>query len=99
VTDIVFLRKRAPGAPASHVDPEWLGIAPLSIDGTEVVVNRYFLNHPEMVLGTWGRKDTLYGEGYRVTSNGDLAGQLREAVGRLPEFAPSQATPAQEGPA
>ena len=41
-------------------------------------INRYFLNHPEMVLGTWSRKDTLYGgEGYSVTGNGDLAGQLK----------------------
>ena len=28
---------------------------------SEVPVNRYFLNHPEMVLGDWSRKDTLYG--------------------------------------
>ena len=31
-----------------------------------------------MVLGTWSRKDTLYGgEGYSVTGNGDLAEQLQ----------------------
>ena len=59
VTDIVFLRKRAPGEPAHHADPDWLGVAPLAIDGADVPVNRYFLNHPEMVLGTWSRKDTL----------------------------------------
>ncbi len=87
ITDIVFLRKRAPGEPAHHADPEWLGIAPLPIDGTEVPVNRYFLNYPEMVLGTWSRKDTLYGEGYSVTANGDLAAQLEAAIGRLPQFA------------
>src|SRR5262249_5371038 len=70
VTDIVFLRKRAPGEPANHVDPEWLGIAPLSIDGTEVGINNYFHHHPEMVLGNWSSKDTLYGgEGYSVTNN------------------------------
>ena len=51
VTDIVFLRKRDRGDPAHHVDPDWLGIAPLEIDGAEVSVNRYFLSHPEMVLG------------------------------------------------
>ena len=85
VTDIVFLRKRAPGEPARHADPDWLGVAPLAIEGAEVPINRYFLNHPEMVLGTWSRKDTLYGgEGYSVTGNGDLAGQLKEAIGRLP---------------
>lgn len=46
VTDIVFLRKRDRSEPARHVDPDWLGIAPLEIDGAEVAVNRYFRNHP-----------------------------------------------------
>jgi N12 class adenine-specific DNA methylase len=106
VTDIVFLRKRPPGVAANHVDNEWLGVAPMEIplrqgsggqvDGAEVPVNKYFLNHPEMVLGAWSRKDTLYGEGYSVLSTGDLAGQLRQAVGRLPEFAPFQASTQQE---
>lgn len=95
VTDIVFLRKRDRGEPAHHVDPDWLAVAPLEIDGAEVSVNRYFLNHPEMVLGNWSRKDTLYGgEGYSLTSNGELNSQLKEAIGRLPEFAPIQ--PSQE---
>jgi N12 class adenine-specific DNA methylase len=92
VTDIVFLRKRAPGEPAHHADPDWLGVAPLAIDGAEVPVNRYFLNHPEMVLGHWSRKDTLYGEGYSVSSNGDLADKLREAVSCLPRFELIEAT-------
>ena len=52
-----------------------------------------------MVLGTWTRKDTLYGEGYSVVGNGDLAGQLKEAIHRLPEFAPLTASPAEEPPA
>ena len=100
VTDIIFLRKRNRGDPACHVDPDWLGIAPLEIDGAEVPVNRYFLNHPEMVLGNWTRKDTLYGgEGYSVTSNGDLSAQLTEAIHRLPEYAPLQASPIEKQPA
>jgi hypothetical protein len=87
VTDIIFLRKRAPGEPARHVDPDWLGIAPLAIDGAEVPVNRYFLNHPEMVLGNWSRKDTLYGgEGFSVESNGDLKRKLDQALAQLPRF-------------
>lgn len=85
VTDIVFLRKRAPGQAANHADPEWLHTMPIDIDGATVPVNRYFKNHPEMVLGNWSRKETLYGEGYSVISNGELAGQLWDAVGRLPE--------------
>jgi N12 class adenine-specific DNA methylase len=84
VTDIVFLRKRSLDEPPSHADPDWLKAEPTEIDGATVPINRYFVNHPEMVLGTWSRKDTLYGEGYSVTSNGDLVEQLRAAVGRLP---------------
>ena len=91
VTDIVFLRKRDRGETAHHVDPDWLGVAPLEIDGAEVPVNRYFLNHPEMVLGNWSRKDTLYGgEGLSVVSNGDLKSQLAEALEQLPQFDPIQ---------
>ncbi len=86
VTDIVFLRKRSAGEPANHADPDWLSVGTLSIDGTEVAVNRYFLNHPEMVLGHWSRKGTLYGgEGFSVAGTGNLAEQLKEAVQRLPE--------------
>ena len=87
VTDIVFLRKRAPGVPANHVDNEWLGVAPLAIEGMDIPINRYFLNHPEMVLGNLTRKDTLYGgQGYSVTGSGDLAAKLKEAVEHLPRF-------------
>ena len=56
VTDIVFLRKRGPGEPAGHVDPSWLEVSPLAIEGVEVPINRYFLTHPEMVLGPWSRR-------------------------------------------
>lgn len=96
VTDIIFMRKRSLDGPPSHADPEWLGVAPLAIEGVEVAINRYFLNHPEMVLGIWTRKDTLYGEGYSVTSNGDLAEQLKAAIQRLPEYAPLESGPVQE---
>ena len=65
-----------PYSPSSHADPQWLRVAPLAIEGVEVAINRYFYNHPEMVLGRWTRKDTLYGEGYSVTGNGDLAAPL-----------------------
>jgi hypothetical protein len=100
VTDIIFLRKRWPGAQPNHADPEWLGVSPLAIDGAEVPVNRYFLNHPEMVLGNWSCKDTLYGgEGYSLTSNGDLAHQLKQAIEQLPEFDPIVPSKAEEPPA
>ncbi len=93
VTDIVFFRKRPSGEPAQHVDDNWLSLAPINFEGTEVPVNRYFVNHPEMVLGTWSRKNTLYGgDGLSVESNGDLAGQLHQTIERLPTFAKLQSS-------
>ena len=86
VTDIVFLRKRRPGEPARHADPDWLGVALLEIDGAALPVSRYFLKHPEMVLGTWSRRGTLYGEGYSVAGGSDLGEKLKTAVSRLPEL-------------
>lgn len=92
VTDILFLRKRGCDQPAQHADPDWLSLGALSVEGVDVAVNRYFLNHPEMVLGDWSRENTLYGgEGFSVRSNGELAAQLSAAVDRLPQFAPSSA--------
>ena len=55
VTDILCLRKRAAGEASTHVDPAWLETAPLTIDGVVIPVNRYVLQHPAMVLGTWSR--------------------------------------------
>ena len=81
VTDIVFLRKRPPGQAAGHADPAWLEVGTLRLEGVDVAINRYFLGHPEMVLGVWSRKDRLYGgeDGYSVTSK---RGALRAAPGR-----------------
>ena len=91
VTDIVFMRKRAPGESARHEEAEWHRSMPFEIEGVEIPINRYFVRHPEMVLGTWSRKNTLYGhEGYSVTGNGDLSRQLKEAVQRLHKFIPGQ---------
>ncbi len=84
VTDILLLRKRAAGEPARHADPDWLATGPLAIDGTNLPINQYFLNHPEQVLGTWSRQDRLYDATFSVIANGDLAEQLRQAIERLP---------------
>ena len=62
-----------------------------TVAGAKVTVNRFFLNRPEMVLGSWSRKDTLYGEGYSVTSTGDLAQQLRAAVAFVEKHNPVEA--------
>ena len=86
VTDILCLSKRAADEATRHADPAWLDTAPLTIEGVDVPINRYFLQHPEMVLGTWTRQDRLYGSesGYSLLAHGDVAAQLQEAIGRLP---------------
>jgi hypothetical protein len=44
-------------------------VEPLDIDGTTVPINWYFLKHPDVVLGRWTGKDSLYGGvgGFRVS--------------------------------
>src|SRR5690606_20856564 len=78
VTDLVFLRRRGPGEAVGHVDAAWLEVLPLAVEGAEVPVNGYFHRHPEMVLGTFSRKDRLYGgeQGYSVVGRGPLADEL-----------------------
>ena len=87
VTDILFLRKRAPGEPPGHADPEWLQTEPLNIEGVDIPINRYFLRHPEMVLGTWSRQNRLYGgeANYSLVADADYPLRLRQAIARLPE--------------
>ena len=98
VTDILFLRKRSPDELPRHADPDWLKAEPTEIEGVTVPINRYFLNHQAQVLGTYTSKDSLYGEGYGVRSNGDLAQQLRDAVARLPQL-PTRPTRPRPSPA
>ena len=101
VTDLVFLRRRGPGEEPRHVTRSWLEVAPLAIEGVEVSINRYFHEHPEMVLGTWSRKDRLYGgeQGFSVTGDGELEARLRDAVARLPELMPRGMASARPRPA
>ena len=85
VTDIVFLLKRAPGEPARHADPAWLRSRPVPVEGATVPINGYFLDNPEMMLGTLSRKDRLYDSSYSLIGQGDLEDRLRDAIRALPE--------------
>ncbi len=85
VTDIVFLRKRAPGEAAHHADPDWLERCAACHRRRRSADQPLLPESPGMVLGNWSRKDTLYGEGYSVTGNGDSAaspGRLGPATPR-----------------
>ena len=77
-TDILFFQKRDR---APEKLPEWVESG-LTTDG--VPLNRYFLDHPEMVLGTMVRGKSMYGNETETAcipiEGADLSQQLAEAV-------------------
>lgn len=81
-TDILFLQKR--DHIIDDVQPEWLRTFN-NVEG--VPVNNYFLQHPEMMLGTMSFDSSMYGNERETTCNpiegADLAEQLREAMGNI----------------
>ncbi|WP_232056359.1 DEAD/DEAH box helicase family protein [Tuwongella immobilis] len=93
VTDLLILRRRHREQAAVHASPNWVETGELSLGERTVIINRYFLDHPQMVLGQFSAKDTLYGNsGYSLTSTGDLRDQLRSVIALLPERRPPPAT-------
>jgi N12 class adenine-specific DNA methylase len=84
-TDILFLRKRAPGAEQSgHA---WRKLKTIDTEDGPIEVNEYFARHPEMMLGKMKLDGTMY-RGAEPTLEGDLTSELlNRAVGCLPEGA------------
>lgn len=88
VTDIVFLGKRGREMPARH-SGDWLDTEPLA-DGQEGTrLNRYFVDHPEMVAGTLTVGRGMYhNHELLVEAPADgLEGALHTAIARLPRDA------------
>jgi hypothetical protein len=85
-TDLVILRKRAKGEEASG--PDWLETAEVADPdgGKPIVVNRYFAEHPEQILGQLDRRGKI-GAGLtkNVTRTADYEARLEAAINRLPE--------------
>lgn len=80
VSDILFLQKR--DRPI-EIEPDWVHLGS-NEDG--FAINSYFIDHPEMVLGTPTSESTQYGrQDYTVAPipGADLANQLREAVAHI----------------
>ncbi len=84
-TDILFLRKRAPGkAPSGEA---WRHLAPIHTHDGDIEVNEYFARHPQMMLGEMKLEGTMY-RGAEPTLVGALSpALLSRAVARLPEGA------------
>jgi adenine-specific DNA methylase len=89
VIDILFLQKRDAGAAAGGVAWDVLAEAVPAEDGEAALsINRYFVEHPEMVLGEHARTSSAYGPIYTcrpvLTTAGALADLLTQALDRLP---------------
>ena len=77
VSDIIFLQKR--DRPAD-IEPAWVQLGKTE-DG--FAINRYFVDHPEMVLGQLTTESTQYGREELTVApieGANLADQLAEAV-------------------
>lgn len=84
VADILFFRKREYQIAVDETNTEWLKIGETA-EGYEI--NQYFINHPEMVLGTLAEETGLYG-GVDTTVKPDgreLSIALSEAINHLPQ--------------
>lgn len=88
-TDIVILRKRLPDeAPGDRSWTETTEVKLPNKEGKTItgLVNRYFADHPEMVLGEQGFFDKLYLNRYAVHGRPgqDLKADLASAIDNLP---------------
>ena len=89
VVDILFLQKRDAGAEAGGAAWDGLAEAVPAEDGdAALAINRYFVEHPEMVLGDHARTSSAYGPIYTcravLTTAGALADLLTQALDRMP---------------
>ncbi len=78
-SDIIFLQKRDR---MTDIEPEWVH---LDTDENGIRMNRYFVQHPEMVLGEMVMESTRFGmdSTCRAYEDADLSELLSEAVQNL----------------
>lgn len=99
VTDVIYLRKRAPGqAPGGQA---WQSVKTIDTKDGPAVVNEYFAANPDMVLGEQRISGNVDDFGRRINSNGmggakytvvsydstpeELDARFAKAIERLPE--------------
>lgn len=93
-TDILFLQKRAEGAPAQHAAP-WSSICmlptespihgePQSYQSYLYQINEYYVAQPQNVIGKIKLTRDMHGMKPACVSDEDLGAALLERIGRLP---------------
>ncbi len=89
VTDLLILRRREHGRDPSPA--AWEKARLTEVDGTQVPVNEYFLDHPENVLGEFEAVHGAYRAGdLTVRPAGDTIASLQEALERMAARASAQ---------
>lgn len=78
-SDIIFLQKRDR---MTDIEPDWVG---LDTDENGIRMNRYFVQHPEMILGEMVMESTRFGmdSTCRAYENAELSELLSDAVQNL----------------
>jgi N12 class adenine-specific DNA methylase/predicted RNA methylase len=89
VVDILFLQKRDAGtAPAGATWDRLAEILPAEDGEAALSINRYFVEHSEMALGSHARTSSAYGPVYTLkpvfSTPGALSDLLDQALDRLP---------------
>ena len=80
VSDIIFLQKR--DRPIDR-EPDWVQLGQTESD---ISINQYFVDHPEMILGELSTESTQYGREESTVlplEGADLGEQLKEAISYL----------------
>lgn len=95
--DILFFQKR--DKIVEKAKDEWIKVG---VDENGVPVNQYYIDHPEMLLGTMVQHKSMYGrddETELLPDERDLGQVIAEAVARLPErvYDESKAVPVGKG--
>ena len=84
VTDILFLKKRSQEIIPDEWNTPWLSVEK---DENNVPYNSYFIDHPEMVLGTMVQESGMYGSSDFVSCkpfpDKELGELLEDAIGNL----------------
>jgi N12 class adenine-specific DNA methylase/predicted O-methyltransferase YrrM len=85
-TDIVILQKRAPDQEPGAIAWE-KSVGYKNERGEEMLLNEYFIERPEQMLGRMALEGTMYGrnEAALIGDGRDLSDTLAEVVTRLPE--------------
>jgi N12 class adenine-specific DNA methylase/SAM-dependent methyltransferase len=82
ITDLLVLRRREPGRPPDAA--AWEKTRHAELDGVQVPVNEYFLDHPDAVLGHMGAVHGAYrADDLVVRSDGDTIAAFSAALDAL----------------